>query len=164
MLTSILTYLPWQKTVMRSLIIGTLATVGAISGATIEFTTHNPQLAWQQASAQGQNTTYSESVINNFAGAVLAIEDLRNQAYEDIKKIVGTVPDLACHEPNSLNNLPSEARQIAVQYCNDSKDIVENSGISTTQFNELAAEAQSNESLTRRIQDAMIRLRQEESR
>ena len=41
---------------------------------------------------------------------------------------------------------------------------MENSGISTTQFNELATEAQSNEGLTRRIQDAMIRLRQEESR
>lgn len=163
MLTSILTYLPWQKTVMRSLIIGTLATMGVVSGATIEFTAHNPQLAWQTASAQGQSN-YSDTIITNFAQAVLAIEDLRNQAYEDIKKIAGTVPEIACHESNSLRNLPSEVREIVVQYCNDSKDIVENSGISTTQFNELATEAQSNDSLTRRIQNVMIRLQQEESR
>ena len=163
MLTSILTYLPWQKTVMRSLIIGTLATMGAVSGVTIEFTAYNPQLVWQTASAQGQSN-YSDTIITNFAQAVLAIEDLRNQAYEDIKKIAGTVPEIACHESDSLSNLPSEVRKIVVQYCNDSKDIVENSGISTTQFNELATEAQSSESLTRRIQNVMIRLQQEESR
>ena len=163
MLTSILTYLPWQKTLMRSLIIGTLATMGAVSGVTIEFTAYNPQLVWQNASAQGQSN-YSDTIITNFAQAVLAIEDLRNQAYEDIKKIAGTVPEIACHESDSLRNLPSEVRKIVVQYCNDSKDIVENSGISTTQFNELATEAQSSESLTRRIQNVMIRLRQQESR
>lgn len=158
MLTLNLSPLAWRKTLMRSLVIGTLTSVGIISGISIEFSSTHPQLTGAK-SVQAQNAT--ADTVRKVAQSILAIEDLRNQAYEEIKKLVGSVPAINCHEADSMSSLPSDARTIAVNYCNSSKKIVEAHGLTINQFNEVTMEAQSNDALRRRIQSAMIQLRQQ---
>ena len=158
MLTLNLFQLTWRKTLMRSLVVGTLTSLGIISGVSLEFYSTSPQLTWA-TSVQAQN--YTADTVRKVAISILAIEDLRNQAYEEIKELVGSVPAINCHEEDSMSTLTSDARAIAVNYCNSSKKIVEANGLTINQFNEVTMEAQSNEPLRRRIQNAMIQLRRQ---
>src|SRR5689334_12824903 len=70
--------------------------------------------------AHAQNQSFNSNDITSYAQAVLAMEPARQEAFGQIKKIVGgaEVPQIVCSEPNSINSLPSKARDIAVNYCN----------------------------------------------
>lgn len=98
--------------------------------------------------------------VTNFARAVLAMEPLRQAAYDDIKRIIGSaqVPNINCSQPSSFSSLPGNARQIAVNYCNKSREFVRANGLTIERFNAIANQAQSNTDLKRRIQNAMIEI------
>ncbi|MEJ1931985.1 DUF4168 domain-containing protein, partial [Nostoc sp. NIES-2111] len=61
--------------------------------------------------ANAQNQSFNNTEITSYAQAVLAMEPARQQAFGEIKKIVGggDVPQIVCSEPNSLNGLPGRA-------------------------------------------------------
>ncbi|MDM9381186.1 DUF4168 domain-containing protein [Chlorogloeopsis sp. ULAP01] len=98
--------------------------------------------------------------IMGYSRALIKIESARQQAFENIKKIIGNreVPKMACNDPNSLNNIPSEARDIAVNYCNRSQEIVKENGLTPEQFNKITVELQNNEDLKRQIYNTLIHL------
>lgn len=108
--------------------------------------------------AQGQAVTSEE--IKSYAQIVMAIEPVRQSAYTEIKKILGTgdVPAISCDKPESLKNLPSNTRGIAINYCNQSKKIVESNGLSITRFNVITLQVQDNPKLEKQIQAELIRI------
>lgn len=136
----------------------TLAITAIIMGIIPEFDHNFARLNWgNQIVAQ----TITNEEIDNYAKAVLNIEPLRQQAFNDIEKIMGTnsINNITCDQPQSLNSLNRDARSIAQNYCQSSQKIVENTGLTAKKFNEITQIAQSNQDLQRRIQNAMIQLR-----
>lgn len=103
----------------------------------------------------------SEKELNNYAQAILAMEQTRQDSYTEIKKIIGEAPpEIVCDQPTSYDNLPAEAQQIALNYCKNSEQIVKKSGLSVSQFNRITRMVQSDENLQRKVQNAMSEIRQ----
>ncbi|HEY9801862.1 MAG TPA: DUF4168 domain-containing protein [Leptolyngbyaceae cyanobacterium] len=110
--------------------------------------------------ANAQNQSFNNTEITSYAQAVLAMEPARQEAFGQIKKIVGgrDVPQIVCSEPSSMNNLPSKARDIAVNYCNHSQKIVGDYGLTIDKFNRMTAEIQANSNLKQQVYNTLIRL------
>lgn len=119
------------------------------------FDTQRLQLS---AIAQAQN--YSEETLENYAKAVLAIEPLRQATLQEIQSILDAteIPRIACNSAESYADLPSEARSLIVDYCNNSKTIVQNNNLTVSEFNNITAEVQGNAELKQRVQGKMREL------
>lgn len=142
----------------RYLITGTLAIVSILGGVIPEGSRQSFSLTFS-TSAYAQNI--SDEDIRKFAQAVLDIETRRQKAYDDIQKIMGTPPPtISCSDRTSFKNLPPDAKQIAEQFCKDSKNIVESRGLSVSKFNTITNRVQSNPDLQKRIQNSMIQIQQ----
>lgn len=118
---------------------------------TLDFST----VAYAQAIAN-----ISNDEVQSYARSVLAIEPIRQAAYDEIKRILGSgqVPPIACHRPNSLNNLNPNIRQIARNYCNRAIQIVERNNLTINRFNTITVTMQSNPELAPVIQREIMRL------
>lgn len=112
------------------------------------------------ANVNAQSPQLNNTDIVNYSRALLRIEPERQQAFDKIKKIIGDreIPKIVCSEPNSFKSLPSEARDVAVNYCNRSQQIVQSNGLSIDQFNNITLQLQNNEDLKRQIYNTLIRL------
>lgn len=150
------------KRFAQSIAIGAFSVLGILAGLTPSVQPRSLALNWSTA-AYAQNL--SQEDINNYARSVLGIEPIRQDAYREIKAIVGSgeVPPIACHQPNSLSGLNRNIREIAVQYCNSAIAIVERNNLSISRFNDITVDLRNNNSLASRIQQAMVRIQQEGS-
>jgi len=86
----------------------------------------------------------------------MAMELGRQNAYNEIKKLVGTPPNIECSKPDSLNALPANAKAIAVNYCNQSRKIVESNGLTIETFNQITVNMQKDPALQAQIQKIML--------
>ncbi|MBH8565815.1 DUF4168 domain-containing protein [Nostoc sp. CENA67] len=138
-----------QTMLSRNLFLGVLATASFIAST---LTLHSK--------AEAQNSPVNSSEITSYAQAVLAMEPSRQQAFEEIKKLIGggEIPQIVCNDPNSMNSLPRKARDIAVNYCNRSQKIVEDNGLTISRFNGITVEIQNNNNLKRQVYNTLIRL------
>lgn len=147
-----------KQTFIRSLLTSILAVMGVMGGTVPEFSNHSPFKLSFSFSAYTQD--FNQAQIDKYAKAVLEIETRRKTAYQQIQKIIGrTPPNIICNRPDSFKELPRNAQTIAVNYCNESKAIVQNSGLTVSQFNEMTNKVRSDQEFKRRVQNAMIRLR-----
>lgn len=135
----------------QSLILGIITTTTLIS---ITFTINTTAFA--------QTPTISSTEVTNYAKAVLAMEPVRQQAFEQIKKLIGgkDIPKIICNEPNSVTFLPGKAKDIAIKYCNDSQKIVESNELTTERFNQITVEIQKNNPLKKQLYNTLLRLQQ----
>lgn len=149
-----------NRTFIRYLIATLLATIGLLCGIVPEFSSKSSRLAF---TPYAYTQDFNDTQITKYAEAVLLMESYRLQAYRDIQQIVGqNPPNIVCNQPYTMTDLPQEAQKIAANYCTTSKNIVENSGLSVSQFNAITVRVQSDRVLERRIQNAMIRIRQQQ--
>ncbi|WP_250121984.1 DUF4168 domain-containing protein [Chroococcidiopsis sp. CCMEE 29] len=144
-----------NRMLSRSLVVGAIATASWLSGLAPDLSGHSRVLDFNSAAYAQQ---VSEPEVTNYARAVLGIEPVRQEAYDEIKKILGSdnVPSINCYE--SLDALPNNARKIADNYCKRSKAIVERNGLSRDRFNEITTNLQNDPNLKTRVQDALIRI------
>jgi len=141
----------------QTLIVGTLATVGLMTGVIPDITAHNSSLIFSSVAAAQQQVDSKE--IRNYALAVLGMEPTRQQAYDEIKRIINKEPPaIVCNKPDSFNALPSNARNIAANYCKRSKEIVESNGLTISRFNEITQQLQKDDNLKRRISNELLRV------
>jgi len=148
-----------NKTFTRFFIINSLAIIGILCGIVPEF-------AWNSSgfvfSFFAYTQDFSQTKINQYAKVVLEIEVERKIAYQQIQKIVGTVPPkISCNQKDSLKKLPNDAQKIAINFCNKSKKIAQDSGLKSSEFNAITDEVKTNVDLKKRIQDIIIQLRQQ---
>jgi Domain of unknown function (DUF4168) len=138
-----------QRTRMlyQSLFVSSLTAVSIFAGTFI---------SGSKAYAQDQPVSAVEIV--KYAQSVLAMEKPRQEAFEEIKKIIGNgeVPKIVCNDPNSFNALPGRAKNIAVDYCNRSQKIVEENGFSIDRFNQVTVQLQNNEGLQKKMYNQLI--------
>lgn len=142
--------------VSKSLLIGLLAGVGVCAGAVPNFLVKQPFVGGGVAVAQN----FSDQEITSYARTVLKLEQIRLQAYNDMKQKIGSgnIPNIVCNQPETLNSLNRDVRSIAINYCNQSKQIVETNGLTSAKFNGITVSQQNNPSLQKRIQDEISRL------
>jgi hypothetical protein len=147
------------QSLRRSFIVTFLAVIAILGGLIPEFS-WTTEIVSFRSSAYTQDFTADQ--IKRYATAVLLIETQRKQAYQAISQILGKIPPaITCNQRESFNNLPANAQRIAVDYCNNSKKIVQDSGFTAAQFNALTNWIRSDDSLRRRVQNEMIRLQRE---
>ncbi|ELR98904.1 DUF4168 domain-containing protein [Gloeocapsa sp. PCC 73106] len=100
-----------------------------------------------------------EQQINMYAQAALEIETHRQRAYQEIQTILGkTPPPIVCNQPRSYNSLPAAAEKVAISYCQTSENIVEKSGLTVTEFNQITQKISEDQELERRVQNVIIEL------
>ncbi|MGV2389020.1 MAG UNVERIFIED_CONTAM: DUF4168 domain-containing protein [Microcystis novacekii LVE1205-3] len=68
---------------------------------------------------------------------------------------------MTCNQRESFNNLPANAQRIAVDYCNKSKKIVQDNGLTAAEFNAITNRIRSDDNLRRRVRNEMIRLQRQ---
>ncbi|MBN3943033.1 DUF4168 domain-containing protein [Nostoc sp. NMS9] len=142
-----------KRTLSQSLFFGAIATVSVISNA---FSLSS------KADAQTPPPIVNNTEINSYAQAVLAMEPARQNAFEEIKKLIGNgeIPNIVCNDSNSINGLPKKAQDIAVNYCNHAQKIVEDNGLKFEQFNKITIELQNNTILKTQVYNTLLRLQQ----
>ncbi|ARV57770.1 hypothetical protein BZZ01_03200 [Nostocales cyanobacterium HT-58-2] len=112
-----------------------------------------------KADAQAPQSVNSGE-LRSYARAMLTMEPRRQQAFDEIKKIIGSgeVPKIVCNDNNSLNGLPGKAKDIAVNYCQSYQKVVEDNGLSIDRYNTITTQVQSNEDLKRQVYNILLRL------
>ncbi|MFM7788249.1 MAG: DUF4168 domain-containing protein, partial [Microcystis panniformis] len=147
------------QSLRRSFIVTFLAVIAILGGVIPEFSWTTEVVSFR-SSAYTQDFTADQ--IKRYAKAVLLIETQRKQAYQAISQILGKIPPaITCNQRESFNSLPANAQKIAVDYCNNSKKIVQDSGLNATEFNAITNRVRSDDNLRRRVQNEMIRLQRE---
>jgi len=140
----------------RWLLAGALAAVGLVSGVAPGW--QDGQLALSSsAMAQNRKTVTAENVAN-FVRAAMAMEPKRKQAVQEIQSAMGAVPAIRCDNRDSFNELAPAVRGVAINYCNESKRIVESSGLSVERFNEILMAQKADQALRDRIQGEICRV------
>jgi hypothetical protein len=148
---------PANRKRWRSLAVGMIALVGVLTGAVPDLSDRSDWLGTEVWAQQGSGV--SDEEIRNYARAVLLIEPRRQQAYDEIKGISGgAVPAVICNETGSINSLNRDLRAIAVNYCEQAKNYIEQHNLTVTRFNEITRSQQANPNLQERIQEELLRL------
>jgi Domain of unknown function (DUF4168) len=144
--------IPIQRILSHSLVFATITTASVI------FSTLG-----LSSKAAAQDFTVNKKEVTNYAQSVLSMEPARQQAFDEIKKLIGEkeVPQIVCNDVRSIDSLPSKARDIAVNYCNRSQKIVENNGLSIERFNKITLELQNNSDLKRQVYNTLILLQKD---
>lgn len=145
-----LSHCPIKRFLTRSLVVGTLSTAGVLFGI-VPTLSGSAGLSLGHAAYAQADSQFSEQDLENYVRAAETIERRRRNVLEEIKGITGNVPSIRCDRPNSLNELPSDARSVAVDYCNWAIGVVEENDLGIEEFNAIMAASQSNEDLARRI-------------
>ena len=130
--------------------------IGVVLGLTVATITFDMLPRYQQ----GQFTinqevlaqTPSDADLQNYANAVKAIENLRQQTYSSIQQMVGQSPSLACNQKQNFSQLPDDARNVAVDYCTQSENIVRQNGLTINQFNRITQQLKDDRDLYKRVQ------------
>jgi hypothetical protein len=121
-----------------------------------------PNVLSLSSKADGQTPApiANNTQINSYAQAVLSMEPARQNAFEEIKKLIGNgeIPKIVCNDSNSINGLPRKAQDIAVNYCTHSQKIVQDNGLSIDQFNKITIELQNNDILKQQVYNTLLRL------
>ncbi|TRT81668.1 MAG: DUF4168 domain-containing protein, partial [Microcystis aeruginosa Ma_AC_P_19900807_S299] len=132
----------------RSFIVTFLAVIAILGGLIPEFSWTTEVVSFR-SSAYTQDFTADQ--IKRYAKAVLSIETERKKAYQAISQILGKSPPvITCNHLESFNNLPADAQRIAVDYCNKSKKIVQDNGLTAAEFNAITNRIRSDDSLNRK--------------
>lgn len=146
-----------NKTFTRFFIINSLAIIGILCGIVPEYAWNSSGLVF---SFFAYTQDFSQTQINQYAKVVLEIETERKTAYQQIQKILGqTPPQISCNQKDSLKKLPNDAQKIAVNFCNKSKKIAQDSGLKSSEFNAITDGLKKDSDLKNRIQKAIIQLR-----
>jgi hypothetical protein len=135
-----------------------LGVIGVIGGFVPEF---QPQLAKFNFSnlAYAQNFTQQEVV--NFARAGFAVEMLRQKVYREIKEIINQPPpNIACNQPDTIDNLANNIRGIVDNYCRESTQIILNNNLTIARYNQLKKLYDQEGDFYRQVQQVLIQMQE----
>lgn len=113
------------------------------------------------SSAALAQAAVSTGEIRSYAASVLEIEPYRQQAVQAIQSAGAPLPSLMCNQSDNLRGLSRNVRQIVVDYCTQSAEVVQGNGMTVGRFNEITALQQSNPSLAAQIRQAIVEIRRQ---
>lgn len=146
-----------QKFSLKLLAISTLSTVSVLLGF-VPSVSYSPSTINFESVAHAQEISNAD--VESYARSVLQINARRREALSQMRNVLGrdSVPSIVCNRPDSFDNQPREVRQIAVDYCEDSANIVKDNNLDTRRFNAITMAQESDSTLAERIRQALIRL------
>ncbi|MBW4561904.1 MAG: DUF4168 domain-containing protein [Mojavia pulchra JT2-VF2] len=138
----------WQRLLSQTLSYSAIATTSLVASALVLSSKANAQTP----------SPVNNNEINSYAQAVLAMEPARQQAFDEIKKIIGgrEIPKIVCNDSQSISTLPKKAQDIAVNYCTRSLKIVQDNGLSIDRFNKITLELQNDNNLKTQVYNRLI--------
>ena len=133
-----------------------LSIVSLFGGATPEILGTKQLISWENT-AHAQEYTPQE--IYNYARAGFEVEMLRQQVYQEIKSMVNQPPpEITCDRPETLNNIPSNIKGIANNYCARSRQIVRDNNLTIRRFNQLKNRYDRGGSFYQQVQQQLLNL------
>lgn len=133
------------------------AVITSISGTSIgivpDLTASQPSLLFSSAARADE---FSEADLRNYATALMQIEPIRQSTLAQVRASSGgTLPNLVCNQPNTMEGLNSEAKSLFVNYCNKCETIAASRGLSIERFNQITQSVRSNSQLQNRVRNFM---------
>lgn len=117
-----------------------------------------PEINWQSKTVNASNQAVAQGVsdedLKKYAQAAIEIESLRKTTLSNIENIVGkSKPNqLNCNQEENFNQLPDNARNMALSYCSQSENIVRKHGLNNTQFNQIHQQVRQNPAIRQKLQ------------
>jgi Domain of unknown function (DUF4168) len=110
----------------------------------------------QQKLAQG-GEEFSDTELRNYAMALMQIEPIRQSTLSQVIRANGggTLPNLVCNQPSTMDGLNSEAKSLFIRYCNQSEGIAASKGLNIEKFNQITQSVRSNPQLQNRVRAYM---------
>jgi hypothetical protein len=138
----------------RPLLLGIITSVfGILVGIVPDFTAPEPSLFFSSAARADE---FSEPDLRNYATALMEIEPIRQSTLAQVRASTGgTLPNLVCNQPNTMEGLNSEAKSLFVNYCNQCETIAASRGLSIERFNQITQSVRSNSQLQNRVRGFM---------
>jgi Domain of unknown function (DUF4168) len=138
----------------RPLLLGILTSVsGILIGVVPDFTASHPSLIYSSAARADE---FSEADLRNYAIALMEIEPIRQSALAQVRASTGgTLPNLVCNQPNTMEGLNTEAKSLFVNYCNKCETIASSRGLSIEKFNQITQSVRSNSQLQNKVRGFM---------
>ena len=135
MSSSKLTTCSINKILLRFFTTGILAATGLFTTLVLE---DSPLFSPLSFSAYAYAQDFTQDEVSNYAKAGYEVELLRQRVYKEIKEMLNEPPpDIVCNQPETWQNLSSNVMQIALQYCDDSRQIVQSNNLTINRFNQL---------------------------
>jgi hypothetical protein len=138
----------------RPLLLGILTSLsGILIGLVPDLTTAQPSLFFSSAARADE---FSDADLRNYAAALMEIEPIRQSALSQVRASTGgTLPNLVCNQPTTMEGLNSEAKSLFVNYCNKCETIASSRGLSIERFNQITQSVRSNPQLQNRVRGFM---------
>jgi hypothetical protein len=138
----------------RPLLLGILTSLlGTLGGIVPDFTTGQPSTFF---SSSARADDFTDPDLRNYAVVLMQIEPLRQSTLAQVSRAnSGTLPNLVCNQPNTMEGLNSEAKSLFIKYCNQCESIAASKGLSIDRFNQITQAVRANPQLQNRVRSFM---------
>lgn len=127
--------------------------LGILCGIVPDLTATQPSLVFSSAARADE---YTDADLRNYAAALMEIEPIRQAALTQVRAIAGgTLPNLVCNQPNTMEGLNSEAKSLFINYCDRCESIAASRGLSIERFNQITQSVRSSPQLQNRVRSFM---------
>lgn len=140
-----------------------ISTIGWLAGLAVILTGCSSKSVSDSVASDSPTPSLSVSSIsseqvNQYAKALLAIEQKRRNVYDEIQKLSNNekVSEITCTQPETIKALDQSIQTIAVNYCKKAKQFIQDQGLTVTQFNGITDRAQSDAELRLQIQSKLL--------
>jgi Domain of unknown function (DUF4168) len=138
----------------RTLLMGVMTgSLSLATGIVPDLTASQPSLVF---SSSARADEFSDADLRNYAAALMEIEPIRQSALAQVRASTGgTLPNLVCNQPSTMEGLNNEAKSLFVKYCNQCETIASSRGLSIDKFNQITQSVRSNSQLQNRVRNFM---------
>jgi hypothetical protein len=138
----------------RPLLLGIVTGMLSILGGIVpDLTASQPSLMFSSAARADE---YTDADLRNYAAALMEIEPIRQSALTQVRASAGgTLPNLVCNQPNTMEGLNSEAKALFINYCDRCESIASSRGLSIERFNQITQSVRSTPQLQNRVRSFM---------
>ncbi len=138
-----------HRILSQSLVVGSFAAIGLLSGLTPGLSKDFHTLV-VSSSAHAQEVSAQE--LQRYVTVSKQIELMRRSVYNEIKKVNGgDAPNISSC---SLEGLADNIRPIWQRFCQQSEEIIQRAGFSNSRYNAITRMRQQDPVLERRVRDA----------
>ncbi len=130
-----------------------LASCSWLSGWMPGFSGNFSTITWSTAAAAQAQPKF-EKLLGKYAEAILQMEPLRLQSYQQVQEIMGgALPKNICKQ----SDLVAPVNNICDRFFNESAEIIRSNGLSLTDFNAITEEVRRNKTLKEQLDEELIR-------
>ena len=150
-----------NKLYIRILSTTVLASIGLMTGVVPEISKRSPDinLALLTISNNAYAQQFTPEETENYAKAGYQVELLRREVYQEIKTLINEpLPNIVCDDRSTLDSLQPEVEEIANNYCDRSRQIVQQNNLTVDRFNELKGYYDRQDSFYQQVQSILLEL------